>query len=172
MSDDSQIDTTKSSEKLRTVISSLTQLKEETCQIFTSAKQRIQIYTHGLDPRILNNRQIEKNILDFVKRSRNSKVQILIYDERLLRGIDHRLVSLAQRFTSFIDIRVVPKDFHENPFSFYLVDNRYMVYRSNVERYEAEKLAMPNFVIKDKSKLFDSIWQSSSPASFLRALHL
>lgn len=172
MSEDSQTDTSKNSDKLRTVIDSLTQLKEETCHIFTSARQSIQIYSHGLDPRILNNRQVEKSILDFVKRSRNSKVQILIYDERLLRGIDHRLVSLAQKFTSFIDIRVVAKDFHENPFGFYLVDHRTMVYRSNVERYEAEKLVMPNFVIKDKSKLFHTIWQSSSPASFLRALHI
>jgi len=172
MSEDSQTDTSKSPDKLRTLIGSLSQLKEETSDIFTSATQSIQIYSHGLDPRILNNRQIEKDILDFVKRSRKSKVQILIYNERFLRGIDHRLVTLAQRFTSFIEIRVVPKDFHENPFGFYLVDNRTMVYRSNVERYEAEKLVMPNFIIKDKSKLFHTIWQSSSPASFLRALHI
>lgn len=172
MPDDSPINTSENPDKLRTVINSLTQLREETSDIFRTAKQSIQIYSHGLDPRILNNRQVEKNIVDFVKRSRNSKVQILIYDELLLRGIDHRLVSLAQKFTSFISIRVVAKDFHENPFGFYLVDNRTMVYRSNVERYEAEKLTMPNFVIKDKSKFFHTIWQSSSPASFLRALHL
>ncbi len=172
MSNDSQLDTSNKADKLRSVIDSLTQLKEETSHIFSSAKQSIQIYSHGLDPRILNNRQIDRNILDFIKRSRKSKVQILIYDEQFLRGIDHCLVSLAQKFTSFIDIRIVPKDFHENPFGFYLVDNRAMLYRSNVERYEAEKLIMPNFVIKDKSKLFHTIWQSSSPASFLRALYL
>ena len=167
-----QIDAKDSADKFRTVIDSLTQFKQETADLFAIAKQTIQIYSHGLDPRILNNRQVEKHLLGFVKRSRNSRVQILIYDEQRLRGIDHRLVALAQRFTSYIDIRVVPRDFHENPFGFYLVDDRTMIYRSNVERYEAEKLQMPNFVIKDKSKLFRTIWQSSSPASFLRALHI
>lgn len=172
MPDNSQKLTPVNPDKSRTVINSLTQLKEETNEILTSAKRSIQIYSCDLDPRILNNRQVENNVLNFVKRSRNSKVQLLIYDECLLRGVDHRLVSLAQKFTSFIDIRIVPKDFHENPFGFYLVDNRQMIYRSNVERYEAEKLAMPNFVIQNKSKLFHTIWQTSSPASFLRALHL
>ena len=89
-----------------------------------------------------------------------------------MRGIDHRLVSLAQQFTSTIQIRIVPRDYHENPFGFYIVDSRTMIYRSNVERYEAEKLRMPDFRIKDKSKLFETIWQSSAQASFLRALHI
>ncbi len=172
MPDNSQNDIQANPDKQRVIIDSLTQFKQETSDIIASARQKIQIYSHGLDPRILNNRQIEKKLLDFVKRSRNSRVQILIYDEGLLRGIDHRLVALAQRFTSYVEIRIVPKDFHENPFGFYLVDNRTMIYRSNIERYEAEKLNMPNFMIKDKSKLFHTIWQSSSPASFLRALHI
>ncbi len=171
MPNTSQNDTT-DSDNLRTVIESLVQLKQQSCELFAAAKQTIKIYSHGLDPRILNNRQIEKNLLNFVKRSRNSKVQILIYDEQRLRGIDHRIVALAQRFTSYIDIRLVPRDFHENPFCFYLIDDYTMIYRSNVERYEAEKLQMPNSVIKDKSKLFHTIWQSSTPASFLRALHI
>jgi hypothetical protein len=172
MPDTSQNDIQANAVKQRVVIDSLAQFKQETSDIIASAKQKIQIYSHGLYPRILNNRKIEKKLLDFVKRSRNSRIQILIYDEGLLRGIDHRLVALAQRFTSYVEIRTVPRDFHENPFGFYLVDDHTMIYRSNVERYEAEKLHMPNFIIKDKSKLFHTIWQSSSPASFLRALHI
>lgn len=159
-------------ENNRLVIGSLEQLKQQTCEIIGSAKQSVKIYSQGLDPRILNNREIEKYLTAFVKKSRASKIQLLIYNEQLMRGIDHRLVSLAQKFTSYVDIKVVPRDYHENPFGFYLVDNRHMIYRSNVERYEAEQLTVPNFLIKEKTKLFDSIWQSSTPASFLRALHL
>jgi len=169
---DSNTETIEKTNAARHIIDSLAQLKQETNELFAYAKQRIQIYSHDLDPRILNNRETEQQLIRFIKKSRSCKVQILIYDEQRLRGIDHRLVALAQRFTSYVEIKVVAKDHHEIPFGFYLADERTMIYRNNVERYEAEKLQMPNFTIKDKSKLFDSIWQASSPASFLRALHL
>jgi len=169
---DSNIKTPEQTKDARHIIDSLAQLKQETNDLFGYAKQRIQIYSHDLDPRILNNRETEQQLIRFIKKSRSCKVQILIYDEQFLRGIDHRLVALAQRFTSYIEIKIVAKDYHENPFGFYLVDGRTMIYRNNVEKYEAEIFHMPHFAIKDKSKLFESIWQSSSPASFLRALHL
>jgi len=159
-------------ENSKQAISSLQQLRQEAYDIFHDADRVIQLYTHNLDPRVLNNREIEKALINFVKKSRASKLQILIYDEELMRGIDHRLVSVAQKFTSTIQIKVVPRDYHENPFGFYVVDSRTMIYRSNVERYEAEKFKMPDFFIKDKTKLFETIWQASAPASFLRALHI
>ena len=156
----------------RQAIPSLQQLKQQAHDAFQDANKNIQLYTHALDPRVLNNRDIEEVLTHFVKKNRASQVQILIYKEQLMRGIDHRLVALAQRFTSYVQIRVVPRDYHENPFGFYIVDGRTMIYRSNVEGYEAERLNMPDFLIKDKSRLFETIWQSSAPASFLRALHL
>jgi len=165
-------ETSEKSESSRHLIDSLAQLKRETKDLFAYAKQSIQIYSHGLDPRVLNNRDIEQQLIRFVKKSRSCKVQILIYDEQFLRGIDHRLVSLAQRFTSYIEIKLVAKEHHDNPFGFYLVDGKSMIYRNNIERYEAEKYQMPHFAIKDKNKFFETIWQASSPASFLRALHL
>lgn len=153
-------------------INSLSELKSASSGLFSEATQIIQLFTKDLDPRILNDREIELRLTQFVKRSRVSKMQILIYDESLMRGQDHRLVSLAQRFTSYVELRVVPKDYHENYFGFYLVDNKQMIYRSNIERYEAEYAKLPYSLVKEKSKWFDSVWQMSSPASFLRALHL
>jgi len=159
-------------ENSKQAISSLQQLRQEAHDIFQNADRVIQLYTHNLDPRVLNNREIERALMNFVKKSRASKLQILIYDEELMRGIDHRLVALAQQFTSYVQIRVVSRDYHENPFGFYIVDGRTMIFRNNIERYEAEILNMPDFSLKDKSKLFETIWQLSPPASFLRSLHL
>ena len=151
---------------------SLDHLKESTITLFSQAEKIIQIYSQGLDPRILNNRDIERQLILFIKKSRYCKVQILINSECLLKGIDHRIVSLAQRFTSQIEIKLIMKDYHDNYFGFYITDHRSMLYRKNIERYEAEKLQMPSLKIKEQSKLFNSIWQSANPASFLRALHI
>ncbi len=156
----------------KTLIDSLSQLKQITCDSFSSASRMIQIYSHNLDTRILNNREIEKSLIRLIKRTRAARIQILIYTEQSLIGIDHRLVALAQRFTSYVEIRVVPRDNHENIFGFYMIDRKCLIYRSNVERYDAEKSHLPYSRVKEKSILFDSVWQSSTPASFLRSLHL
>ena len=153
-------------------LQSLQDLRQHAVSIFASAKQKIQVYSRNLDPRILNNRDIEQAITRFVRSSRFVQVELLITDERNLQGVDHRLVSLAQNFTSFIKIRVIPKDYHENYFAYYLIDGRRIIYRNNADRFESEVHQLPSSLIKQKSKYFDEVWQQSSPASHLRALHL
>lgn len=153
-------------------INSFADLKAATELLMRSANRSIKLYTHNLDPRILSNRLIEKVIIQFIKKSRNSKLQILIYSEDDLKGVDHRLVAIAQQFTSYVEIRTTPKDFQEAPYAFYLVDNKSMLYRRYQERFETEKLSLPDATLKHKLSTFDTIWQQASQASFLRALHL
>jgi hypothetical protein len=155
-----------------TLITSLDELKLESALLFKNAKRKVQIYSHNLDPRILNHPKIESALKDFIRSSRYAKVEILIYDERNMQNVDHRLVRLAQNFTSNVTIKVVPKDYHENHFAFYLVDDRKILYRSSSERFETEYLQVPNSKINEKSHYFSDIWQKSDPASHLRALHL
>jgi hypothetical protein len=156
----------------RTAIKSFNEFTAETERLLADAGRLVQIYSKDLDPRVLSETKIEKLLLKFIKGSRASKIQLLIFDESFLRGVDHRLVALAQRFTSFLEIRVIPRDYHENHFGFYLTDKKRIIHRNNIERYEAEFAELPNSLVKEKSKWFDDIWQQSSPASFLRALHL
>lgn len=156
----------------RKLIDSLVDLKQTVALLFEKANKKIQIYSHNLDPRILNSPTLEKTLTSFIRTSRHTKVEILIYNERYLQDIDHRLVALAQNFTSYVHIRVVPKDFQDNPYAFYLIDDRFMLYRTTADRYETEFLQVPHLKIKEKSRLFNEIWQQSDPASHLRALHL
>ncbi|MDQ7049727.1 MAG: hypothetical protein Q9M92_09360 [Enterobacterales bacterium] len=154
------------------LISGYQALQQASQQLFANAHKTIQIYTRDCDPRILNQRNIEQSVIDLVKRSRYSRIEILIQTEESLSGIDHRLVSLAQRFTSSIGIKLIPRDYFEEAFAFYLVDSKHILYRQNHQDYHAERRQMPDFLVKEKSRYFDKIWQESSPASFLRALYL
>ena len=160
------------SESKHRLLTSLAELRGASEELFREAKHKIQLYTHNLDPRVLSFPRLEQILLNFIRRSRYSRVEILIYNEQNLTNSDHRLVKLAQNFASYVSIRVVPKDFHENPFAFYLVDGRHLLYRTLAERYETEYLTLPNSKLKEKARLFTDIWQQSDPASHLRALHL
>ncbi|WP_444998491.1 DUF7931 domain-containing protein [Aliikangiella sp. IMCC44359] len=151
---------------------SLKELVEHTAHYFRQAKQKLQIYSPTLDPRILNSREIETIISRFILSSRFVRVEMLIKDERSLTGIDHRLVKLSQKYTSYMNIKIIPKDYHENHFAFYLIDKRTIIYRNIAERFETEYRSLPDSKLKQQQKYFDDIWQQASPAIYLRALHL
>lgn len=153
-------------------IQSFEELKQATLDLFKRSKRIIQIYSFSLDKRILNNREIELTMTKLLRSSRNAKVQCLIYDEKELQGFDHRIISLAQRFSSFIEIRIIPDDFKMTNIGYYLIDRQFMIYRSNRENYEALQFNQRRIEVKDKLKHFEDVWQQSQPASFLRALHL
>ncbi len=154
------------------LFSSLEELKQLTLNEFDKARQKIQLYTHNLDPRVLNNRQIEGALIRFIKQSRYIKIQLLIKKERLLQGIDHRLVKLTHQFPGYISIRVIPEDFHGSHFSFYLIDDRQLIYRNINDRFECEFHSAPDNMLKQKSRFFEEVWQQSSTASSLRAMIL
>jgi len=153
-------------------IQSFESLKQATIELFKQSKRLIQIFSFSLDKRILNNREIEQTMTKLLRTSRYAKVQCLIYDEKELQGFDHRIVSLAQRFTSFIEIRVIPDDLKNTIIGYYIIDKQFMIYRSNREKYEARLFKQRQIDVKDKMKHFEDVWQQSRPASFLRALNL
>jgi len=154
------------------LISSLSELCQQTRDIFRLAKKKIQLYTHDLDPRVLNHSEIERYLTCFIRSSRNVRVEILIFDEQNLQGTDHRLVRLAQKYTSYVSIRVIPKDLHVYHFTFSLVDERTLIYRNMADRFVSEFHQLPSSKIKQKAKYFNEVWQQSLPAIYLRALHL
>lgn len=153
-------------------IDSLKELKKMSIELFSQTSRKVQIYTRDLDPRILNNREVESELSKFVRSSRNARVEILIADEKNMQGVDHLLINLAQKYTSYVKIRVIPKDFQENYFAFYLVDGRHIIHRTMWDRFESEKHSVPSSFIQLKTKYFDEVWQQATPASHLRALHI
>jgi hypothetical protein len=136
----------------------------------SKARQIVQIYAPTLDPRLLNNTQAFTTLQQFVRLNRVSQVQMLIINERQVSQLDHRLIRLCQTYPSYAAIRLIPKDFHEEPFAFMLVDGQELLYRARYDRFETEIHHLPSFAIKEKQKYFDEIWQQAAPASGLRAL--
>ena len=154
------------------MISRLEDLKLATVDLFRSSRRSIQIYSSSLDKRILSNRDIEQAVIKLLRSNRNAKIQCLIFDEKELQGHDHRIVNLAQRFTSFIEIKVIPDEYKGTISGYYLSDKKEMVYRTNREKFDARIFKLPQQEVIDKTKHFDALWQQSRPASFLRALHI
>lgn len=159
-------------EEAERLISSLSELVQTIESEFSCARQKIQLFTHNLDQRILNFPRLESLLKSFIRSSPHARVEALIYDERNLQNIDHCLLRLAQNFPSYIQIKIVPNQFQQDLSAFYLIDGRSLLYRNLADQYQTEYLRVPNFKVKEKSKLFNEIWQQSEPASHIRALYI
>ena len=153
-------------------IDSLTTLKTITLDYFLQAKKVIQIYSHNLDPRKLNQREIERALLSLIRKSRYAKIQILISQEINYQSMEHNLVRLAQNYSSSVTIRIIPDDYIQSDEAFYLIDERRLLFRAFSESFKTEAIQSPSLKIQKQRKYFNHVWQQSEPASSLRSFVL
>ncbi|MFT5452283.1 MAG: hypothetical protein ACI9N9_001773 [Enterobacterales bacterium] len=140
--------------------------------LISQARQSIDIFSHDLDPRILNSTEISDAVKQFIKISSKSKIRILISDpdQPLKRG--HCLIELSRRFSSFISIRTTNVDYQSTAYSFLMVDHKALLYRPNSNQY----LALVNFSAQSECRqyreFFNTVWDNSEPASEIRQLFI
>ncbi|NVJ62424.1 MAG: hypothetical protein HWE27_18695 [Gammaproteobacteria bacterium] len=151
-------------------LSRVGELKLASYRMFAQAKKTIDIFSYDLDPRVLSDREIEQAVLTLVKRSRHSRVRMLVFETTALQGVDHRLISLLQSFSSYITLKVLSKNYQTIPFSFYLVDDAGLIYRSNHNELETQVFFNEKLKVKDYQKQFDEMWEQSRIASEFRTL--
>ncbi|WP_144395557.1 hypothetical protein [Pleionea sediminis] len=148
------------------------ELKLACYRMYSLAKKRIDILTYDLEPRILSEREIEQALKEFIRQSRHTEVRILVFDTTMLQKVDHRLVALAQAFPSYVSIRVLAKDFQQIPYSFHLVDDSGLIYRTNHSELESLVSFNSKLKVREYRKEFNEMWEHSRVASELRSLSI
>ncbi|MEE4246757.1 MAG: hypothetical protein V2I33_15200 [Kangiellaceae bacterium] len=148
------------------------ELKLVSFRMMSQAKRQINIFSRDLDPRILNDRSLERALTKFCRRSRFARVKILIHDPKAIQRQDHRLISLAQNLSSYVTIKAVAKDYLELPFTYYTVDDYGLMYRTVHDDYSTKINFYQPLRVKELNKQFEEIWQQSRVASEFRTLSL
>jgi hypothetical protein len=116
------------------------------------------------------------DFLDAVKRlvltHRYARVQILLVNP--LRSVKegHRMVEMARRFSSFIEIRLVPEEFHAHSEAFLIADRSGLVYRVNASRWEGIADTDSPRIAQRYLEFFEKVWQRSTAAAELRELRV
>lgn len=143
-----------------------------TLSMISQARQRIVLFTHNLDPSILDNNEIAEAVMTFIKISSNSSLQILLSNPYAAVQHGHRLIEMSRKFSSYISIRETNEEYKSKPCNFMIVDGRAMIYRPHADEYTA----MVNFRAGQESRrnteLFNEIWERSEPVSEIRQLFI
>lgn len=136
------------------------------------ATRSLEVVSRDLDPAIYDDADFVEAVSRLCVSSPRVRVRMLVRDPASVVKHGHRLLPLAQRLSTFIDIRVPGREHAEYNPAFLLVDGAGVIYRTLADRYEATVSFNDPRTAQELGKLFEEMWQVASPDSNLRRMHL
>lgn len=136
------------------------------------SKRTLEIISRDLDPLIYDHPDFIEAVKKLALKSRHSRIRIIVCEINSIVRRGHRMIELASRLSSFIDIRKPANEFLDYNEGLLLADQTGYVHKKNADRYEAKL----NFNDKRQSKIllkeFDEMWATAKPDPNLRRMSI
>lgn len=136
------------------------------------AARSLHILSASLDPPLYNNSAFADAVRTVATAHPNNRVKILVRDPDTLIKTGHRLVDLARRLSSYVEVRKLSEDYGAHREAFLVADGRGLLHRVKGARYDG----VANFNAPSRGAelvdLFDEIWQRSQQFREFRQLHI
>lgn len=151
---------------------SIEQNRETALALAQQANRSIQIATRDMDALLYDNEPFIDALTALARRHAKSHIDILVWDSMAAIKQGHRLIHLAQRLSSYVQIRK-PADEHAHYTEAFLVaDGIGYMTRNLAERYEGSASFNAPLEARNLSQLFSTMWDKSTPDPQLRRLHI
>ena len=152
------------------VLNGLAENRLGSVAVAAMAKRELVLFSRDLEPLLYDQQDFIQAVQALAVRSRMSRIRIASIDPGPAIRTGHRLVTLAQRFSSYIEVRRASHD-HENLTETFLVaDDTALLYRPLSTRYEGYYDLHAPMEARQKRKLFDDIWEQAEPDPEFRRL--
>lgn len=156
----------------RMLVGTAAEIRSAAVSMSRQSKQVIKILSHSLDRKIYDDELLADALARLAVRHRQSRVLILLRDPSPAVTQGHRLVQLSQRLSSSIEVRRVSADYRERTEEFMIADDRGVIYRSFADRFEGTVNFDDRERIPELLGLFKETWETASPETEFRRLHL
>lgn len=152
-------------------IESLGAAREAVDRIAGEARRQLAIYTRDLEPDLFDREAFLEEIKRIARSGREARVRILVQEPGLAATHGHRLVHLAQRLSTAIEIRTpVTVEDRQYASAFVVNDGGGLLMRPIGSRWEGEARFAAIGGARQLRDLFEQVWQRSEPAPELRRL--
>ena len=145
---------------------------EVALELVKQCKQKLAIISHDLDPFVYDQIELVEAMRKLVTNNRYVDVRILVFEPEMIVRKGHKLIDLAGKVSSFIQIRkpsIEYKTFNE---AVLIADEVGYLFRENTERYKGKV----NFNSPRESKylldVFNNMWEKAKPDPNLRRMHI
>lgn len=151
-------------------LSSLGENREAAVAVAAFAKRELALCTPDLEPLLYDQEEFLGVVRTLATRSRFSRIRVVCLDSGPSVRAQHRFIGLAQRFSSYIEVRRASRD-HAGLTDTYLVaDETALLYRPLYSRYEGYADLNAPMEARQRLRAFEDIWQQAEPDPEFRRL--
>jgi len=136
------------------------------------ARRDLALYSFDLDPPVFDQPPFIEAFKALALRSRFSRLRILLADPTLVLQRGHRLIELAQRLPSVIEIRRPSEEYRDHLENFLLVDDCGYLHRKSLESHTGIACYHNRHRVNRLMAIFDDAWENATPERELARLHL
>ena len=138
--------------------------------VASAAKRELALFSHDLEPLLYDNDEFVRAVQALVTRSRMSRVRIVCIDPGPSIRAGHRLISVAQRFSSYMEVRRAAKDHAQLAETFLVADEEAVLFRPIATRYEGYADLHAPLEARKFVRQFAEIWEIAEPDPEFRRL--
>lgn len=151
-------------------LTSLRDNREAAIAVAGLAKRELALFTPDLEPLLYDQEEFLGVVRTLATRSRFSRIRVVCLDSGPSVRAHHRFIALAQRFSSYIEVRRASAD-HAGLTDTYLVaDDTALLYRPLSSRYEGYADLNAPMEARQHLRGFEDIWQQAEPDPEFRRL--
>ena len=136
------------------------------------ARRTLDIVSRHLDGPVYDNEAFASAIKQLALSHRSARIRLFILDPRPLVGQTHRLVDLATRLPTFIEIRTPSPQYRSFNEAWLIADNIGYVRRQFADRHEAEVDFSSRRRASALTERLDEMWERGQLDPNFRRLHL
>jgi hypothetical protein len=136
------------------------------------ASRHIRLFSHDLDPAIFDTPEVAEEFARLAISSPHVYIQLLLQDTSGLIQSGHHLLRLAQRVSSYLEIRVTDPMHQHILDNFYLFDDEGYVKRELPDKYAGTADYFDSRMVEYLGQRFIRMWERASPDPHLRRLHI
>lgn len=148
------------------------ELRQAQLTLVQRARRTLDLVSRHLDPALCDRDDFVDAVKELVLGSPRTRVRILVLDPASIVARDHRLLALARRLSSYIELRVPGPEHREFNEAWLVVDNTGYAHRRFSDRFEATVNFHDPRVAVALTHRFDELWQRAPPDPNVRRLHL
>lgn len=141
-------------------------------RLVSQGGRSLDIFSRDLEHRIYDNMEFADAVRALAVKTRDLQVRILVIDPDFIIKHGHRLIELARRLTSHMEIRKVHEDYCNNPEAYLVVDNRGLLHRKLASRYEAVVNFNNPLTATELHNQFIEMWERSKQYMDFKRLYI
>lgn len=140
--------------------------------MIAQAQRQISILSDTITQPLFKEEYIRQCFLNLSKRNSQARIRILLLDDRTGAGYHNPLIDLAQKLTSYIELRVLARGASRPHEMITTVDFEAGIYRKSLDSYNGFVNYSNPLIAQRLRDSFDQYWERSTPSANMRRLSI